>query len=288
MPPQFALSTWSLHRALGISFPDSPEDAGDGQARETWGQPRLSLLELPAQMAARGLMRLEICSFHLNRRDEGYLDAVKSAVAEAGVTLQALLIDDGDLNHPVHGDRDAAWIGHWIDVAAQLGAESARVIAGKQVATDETRGRSIAALTDLGRRGADQGVRVTTENWFDTTASPHDVHAILDALDGAVGFLADFGNWSGPTKYADLASILTRADYCHAKCSFDHHLTMASDDFEQCLSAASDANYAGPFTLIYESSNEDEWRGIEMERDFILAHSQSNRHFSGQKREATG
>ncbi len=271
MTPEFALSTWSLHRAIGISYPDAPGNNGSGAARETWGPGTISLTEVPARMAEMGIDRLEICSFHLNRAHRAHLDAVRASIQDAGVSLQALLIDDGDITDPEHSARDTAWVGDWIDVAARLGAETARVIAGKQPPTEEVLNRSIGNLAELGRRGEGQGVRVTTENWFDTTPGPREVHTILDGLDGTVGLLADMGNWTGPGKYADLASLFERADYCHAKCSFAAGFAMDRDDYGQCLTAAANAGYTGPFTLIYDGPDADEWQAIAMERDFIAA-----------------
>jgi hypothetical protein len=49
-------------------------------------------------------------------------------------------------------------------------------------------------------------VRVIT-NWLDLLAGPREVAQVLDRLGGEVGLLADFGNWKGPRKYADLAAI---------------------------------------------------------------------------------
>jgi hypothetical protein len=108
-----------------------------------------------------------------------------------------------------------------------------------------------------------------TENWFDTLAGPKEVHQVLDRLDGAVGFLADFGNWKGPSKYDDLASVFGRAEDAHAKCFFANGLAMQADDYAKCLTAASAAGYAGPYTLIYESPDDDEWEAVRMERDFL-------------------
>ncbi len=274
--PALALSTWSIHRALGLSFPDTPADGRSGGSEPTWGAGTLSLMEVPERIAALGIGRLEVCSFHLPRGDRGYLRELRGALDGAGVALQALLIDDGDLADPLHGDRDAAWIGAWIDVAAELGAERARVIGGKQPPDPAVLQRVTNALARLARRGDGQGVRVTTENWHATLANPDAVHAVLDRLDGAVGLLADFGNWSGPGKYDDLASILPRAENCHAKCAFADDMTMDADDYGRCLAVAEAAGYRGPFTLIYEGTNDDEWAGIAMERDFILARAGSS------------
>jgi sugar phosphate isomerase/epimerase len=116
----------------------------------------------------------------------------------------------------------------------------------------------------------ERGVRIATENWFALTASPREVDHILDSVGEDLGFLADTGNWSGPTKYAELKSIFARANLCHAKCHFGPGLDMDCDDYGKCIEAALDAGYAGPFTLVFESPSEL-WQGLEMERDFLLS-----------------
>jgi len=269
--PPLALSTWSIHRALGITWPNSPENDGDASFEETWGAGTMSLMEVPVRLAELGIDRLEICSFHIDRHDTGFLSALRSAIAESGITLQTLLIDDGDITDPVNARRDIGWIGRWIDVAAELGAEKARVIAGKRPPSPEVLDRTVAGLAELAKRGADQGVRVLTENWLATMAGPAEVHAVLDRLDGKVGFLADLGNWKGPTKYDDLAAILPRAENSHAHCTFTKDLEMGAEDFGRCLAVAREAGFAGPYTLIYNGPSDDEWRAVEMERDFLRA-----------------
>ena len=106
-------------------------------------------MDLPAALRQIGIDRLEICSFHIAAQDAGFLAALRSALADADVTLQTLLVDDGDITDPVHRQRDIAWIGRWIDVAAALGAERARVIArqGQAVARGARRGGCRAGRT---------------------------------------------------------------------------------------------------------------------------------------------
>jgi len=270
-PPQLAVSTWSIHRALGITWPNAPENDTDGPCEETWGPGTMSLMEVPARLVELGIDRLEICSFHVASRDGGFLDELRSAIAGSGITLQTLLIDDGDITDPVHARRDIGWIGRWIDVAVKLGAEKARVIAGKRPPSPEVLNRTVAGLAELAERGVDRGVRILTENWLATMAGPEAVHAILDRLDGKVGFLADLGNWKGPGKYDDLGSVLPRAENSHAHCTFTDDLEMDAEDFGRCLDVAREAGYAGPYTLIYNGPSADEWRAVEMERDFIRA-----------------
>ena len=113
-------------------------------------------------------------------------------------------------------------------------------------------------------------MRLVTENWFDLLAEPAHVNFLLDKLDGRIGLLGDFGNWSGPEKYADLKSIFGRAELCHAKASFiDGDLD--ESDYGQCVALAEEAGYKGPYTLIFDSEIPNEWHGLGVERDFILS-----------------
>lgn len=271
--PVIAVSSWSVHHALGLFHPNAPGNDIAGHAEEKWGAPMLSLMQLPRAIADRDIRHLQLCHFHLESREPIYLREVRAAIADAGVTLSTLLIDDGDITHPTMRDRDRDWIARWIDAAAELGAGAARVIAGKQRPSNETLDLSVEGLRTLGRYGASQGVRVTTENWLALTPSPKEVHYILDRVDGEIGFMADFGNWktTGPKRYDDLASILARSEDTHAKAWFPGD-TIDGEDFGLCLDAAERVGYKGPYTLIYEDKGGDEWSAVEAERDFVKSY----------------
>jgi len=101
--PAFAVSSWSLHRRIGLAYPDRPGKPATGIAEPVWGKGEVSILDLPTEVKAHGIDRLEICHFQLASRDPGYLAEMRVALARAGVTLQTLLIDDGDLSHPEPG-----------------------------------------------------------------------------------------------------------------------------------------------------------------------------------------
>ncbi len=268
---RLALSSWSVHRALGIRYPNAPGNDVAGPAETAWGPGEISLLDLPREAARIGINRMHICHFHLMSRDPAYLAEVRAALADAGVVLETLLIDDGDITHPVERRRDIDWIGRWIGAAAALGAKRARVIAGKQKPNAETLERAVLGLGELARRGRSEGVRIITENWFDLLAGPREVNEVLDRLQGEVGFLVDFGNWKGAGKYADLAAVFGRAEDSHAKAHFPRVGEMDAEDFGRCLTIADEAGYEGPYTLIYEGPDADEWQAIAMERDFVLA-----------------
>ena len=82
--------------------------------------------------------------------------------------------------------------------------------------------------------------------------------------------MTDTGNWSGPTKYADLASIFTRSQLCHAKATLGANYAVDEVDFGQCLAAAKSSGYSGPLTLIFHDEG-SEWLGLEAERSVVLA-----------------
>jgi hypothetical protein len=265
--PRLSVSTWSIHRALGITYSDSPAHTS-ASSEATYGAGSISLLELPARIAAMGIHTLEICHFHLPH-DRAYWNDLRGALDSAEVELWMLLIDDGDITHPEQGARDLEWIGNWIDAAGILGAKNARVIAGKSEASPETIERSRNGLSILSQRAKRAGVRLMTENWHRLLSRPEDVHDLLDGFDGEIGLLLDFGNWGGATKYDDLEAIFALAESCHAKCSFDNQKPDAHD-YQRCLELSRAANFSGPYTLIYDGPDNDEWHGLTLERDLVL------------------
>ncbi len=142
------------------------------------------------------------------------------------------------------------------------------MIAGKAQPTKEALALAVDGLKAMAALGKARGVRIVTENWFDTLSTPEAVFHVLDAVGPDLGFLADTGNWSGPSKYADLTSIFARAELCHAKTDFGPGLVIDAQDYGKCIEAAQNAGYVGPFTLIFASEG-DEWAGLEAERAFI-------------------
>jgi len=216
-----------------------------------------------------GLHTLEICHFHLPTRDRGYLRELRSEMVNAQVEPFTLLVDSGDITDPVHGERDVEWIGGWLDDAAELGVERARVIAGKSQPSDEAMSASIHGLCRLADRADAVGVRLTTENWMGLMASPDQVLKVMDALDGRLGLCVDFGNWRGAGKYDDLAELMPRAESFHAKCAFGADGAMDKEDFVRCLDLARAATKAGPYTLIYDGPNPDEWANLDAERAVV-------------------
>jgi sugar phosphate isomerase/epimerase len=265
-PLRYSVSTWSLHRALGQP---QPYGVGDDLPTATHGRGALSLLELPARIAAAGIHTLEICHFHLPTLERTYLAELRSALDEVGVELFSLLVDDGDITNAHNAARDLAWIAGWFEVASQLGAKRMRVVAGKSAPSAETLELSARGLRSLATQAQAHGIRLMTENWLTLLSGPAAVLALLDQLEGDVGLCLDFGNWTGPAKYAELQEIVGRAESCHAKANFAAPYAIDRADFVRCLDLTRAASFSGPYTLIYSGPGSDEWQGLACEQEVV-------------------
>ncbi len=145
-----------------------------------------------------------------------------------------------------------------------------RVIAGKLSPTAESIQLSSQRLGQLADVTTSQGIRLMTENWFGLTADSESVTAVLDNLDGRVGLCLDFGNWVGEDKYNQLATIAPYAESCHAKAQFDEDGLIDGRDYAQCLEITAHVSFQGPYTLIYDNAQLDEWAGLAIEKEYVL------------------
>jgi sugar phosphate isomerase/epimerase len=261
---ELAVSSWSLHRRLGPTYPGLDLQPGARASELPFGQGAISLLDLPAEAAGRGILLLEICHFHFPSTDTAYLRLLRSRLDAVGVVPLTLLIDDGDITEEDADERlqVLSLIEGWIDVASELGARQARVIAGYAQPGDEAVRRSSAALASLSEYGRQRGVRVITENWISLSMHPDSLLEILNRTGDAVGLCADFGNYKGEDKYDQLRRILPRATSIHAKADFPRAGELDSADFTRCLVLSREAGFDGPYVLIFDNDG-DEWQGVE-------------------------
>lgn len=256
-----AVSSWALHRTLGVSYPDSPSTGP--RERDAHGASPLPLLELPAQLAEHGYRAMQLCHFHLPSREAGYLDDLRAALSEANVSLHAVLIDDGDPADAEVGERDTAWIAGWTRTAEALGAGHVRVIAGKAETNSEGIARSADRLKTLAEGTT---VRVETENWYPLLSTPEAVLEFLDLTEGRVGLCGDWGNWPRPRKYDDLKRIMPHAETCHAKLEFLTAATLDEEDAEACISLTRAAGFDGTYVLVNGGVGDSEWEALEIQR----------------------
>jgi sugar phosphate isomerase/epimerase len=202
---------------------------------------------------------------HSPSREQSYLAELRAALEEASITLDALLVDDGDLTAP-DADAAEAWIGGWLDAAAVLGAKRARVAAGKADPAPETLREGATRLARLAASHPE--VRVVTENWWGMLPDADAVLTLLEQTGESVGLLIDLGNWSGPDKYEQLARIAPLAETCHAKCRFTED-GPDREDYRKALQVLADAGFDGPLALIYDGPDDDEWGCLDVEYGIV-------------------
>lgn len=268
MKNRLAVSSWALHRTLGVTYPDSPALGRRAAEKHGQGEP-LPLLHLPSALERRGYLSMQLCHFHLSGRDADTVRDFRNALLDAGVSLHALLIDDGDITHPEHGERDFDWIRLWLDVAQELGATRARVIAGRQHWSEETFAAARDRLAALANHAAN--LRLEIENWHELLGDPESVHTLLDSLGDRVGLCADWGNWPRPMKYTSLPKILSRAETVHAKLEFLGPEFLDQEDAAAMISMTRAAGFLGTYVLVNGGSGANEWDALEIQRDAILS-----------------
>ena len=273
---RLAISTWTLHRELGAMYRQA--EHGSKEMISNGGEGGLSLLETPAELQKRGIAAVEACHFHFPSLENAYLDEFRAALDDADIELYSLLIDTGDISHPDDDQRqkEVETIRFWLRVAAQIGASHARVVAGGLDIGPQNGGakdhpvirQSAETLLALAREAAETGVQVNTENFRPLAKTAENLLAILDLCEGEVGLCADFGNYRGGGKYDQLAQIIPRANVLHAKAHYPAAGQMAQEDFEKCLDLADDADFNGPYSLIFDGPG-SEWESVAQIQEVV-------------------
>lgn len=259
LDPTKALHTWSLFRTMGRFV--AAGSAPSGVLTENTSGEGLDLLELPGQLAAHGFKSAQLCHFYLPRTDAAYLAEVRAAFEAAGVDIECLLVDDGDVTHPEQGEDQQRWLSGWIGVAEQLGAPRVRVPAGDQAPTPETIALSARRLRELAAEHPD--IRVITENWKSLLIDAATTRRLFDQLEGEVGFLIDTGNWTGEDKYDQIAQVAGMAECSQVKARESSPGVLDAEDLTHALTVLRDVGYAGRISYVYAGNDDDEWSRLD-------------------------
>lgn len=259
LDPTKALHTWSLFRTLGRFVAPGAMPSG-GLPENTAGE-GLPLLELPAHLAAHGFTSAQLCHFYLPTTEAYYLAELRDAFDSAGVDLEVLLIDDGDVTHPAHGAAQQVWLSGWLEVAEQLRIPRVRVSAGDQPPSEDVLATSASRLRALAAEHP--GLRVLTENWKSLLVDADVTRNLLDRLEGEVGLLIDTGNWTGPDKYTQIARVAGEAECSQVKARERVDGSLDAEDFTRSLTVLRDAGYTGRLSLVYAGADDEEWGRLE-------------------------
>ncbi|MCY4145260.1 MAG: TIM barrel protein [Chloroflexi bacterium] len=266
---KLAISSWTLHGALGAPWYE-PDESGAMVNRAASQPAELSLLELPAFIAAEGIHLLEICNFHLPAIDDGYLARLLAKIEAAGVTLVNLLIDTGNLSAADNAvwRRDIAAAKRWQRVAVKLGAKGVRLDCGSDAPSPAAIQRSCDALRELADFGAELGLHTTTENWRATSVESDNLLRIMDGVGRSLQLCVDFGNAAKTAdKYATMRALLPRATSLHCKGIFTGDELDAAE-FTRALALVKAAGFSGHIALICDGTD-DEWRKTLVLKDHV-------------------
>ena len=264
-PTDKAVHAWSLDGTLGHPRVPGP----DGSGAVTRAEGALDLLDLPAELARRGYAGVQLAHFQLPTRDASYLAELRAALASSGVVLDAFLVDDGDLTHPTDADLHERWISGQLDDALALGADHARVGAGRSAPTPELLASSARRLSRLAHDHP--GIRLVVENWREMMPDADSVRTLLEQAED-VRLLIDLGNWTMPDKHEQLARIAEFAVTCHAKAHRHEDGRLDDVDYARSLRVLQDAGFTGALAMVNESSRpdgSDEWDGLEQEHEVV-------------------
>lgn len=240
----------------------------------------LKLLDYPRFTREQfGIEAVDLNNIFFESTKPEYLDQLRAAADEAKSTLLNLAIDEGgDLSDPNPTRRAIALANYarWIPIAAYLGMPSVRANSGGHGIDPKNREQHaihVDCCIDSFRRLADvglkHGVTVTIENHWGLSYEPDFIVKLVQSVErthgkGAVGVLADFGNWPDEVdRYQALTKIMPYAVATHAKVNdIDENLNHPRFDHQKCIAIAKQAGYDGYLGIEFESPTLDPVEGI--------------------------
>lgn len=267
-----SISTWSLHRLLGpLRLTAWNAEIGDHTLSEQ-EQPQIhTLLELPAEAAARGYQAIEVCHFHFPTTETAYLEQLRSSFQASNVQFDTLLLDYGNLtaSDDIQRNSDLSLIKKWIDIASLCGAKQIRVVAGESSPTDEEAIQmSAASLTELANYASSKSVRVITENFRALTSTAESCLKLLSQAGDSVGFITDFGNYNSSNKIEEIGSTIPFSVSVHVKPSYDSQGFPDKAELITYLQKVQDVGYTGAYVLIYDGPG-DMWEGLSRVKEIV-------------------
>ena len=249
--------SWSLHSY----FPQTREKDFK------WPGKILDLREYPELIADRyHIHNFEVCNTHFESTSPSYLRDLKAAVRKAHGRITNMPVDyPNDWKGTGLCDPDEkpwrweiAERKKWIDIAAELGAQSIRPNPGGTVQMTDF-SRPIAAYRELGEYGKSKGVKVLIENHGNVAAKAESIVAIIKGAGPEwVGALPDFGNFPEAARYQGLERMFPYASVvCHARgLRYDAQGNEVGFDFHRCMQIAESAGFKGVYSAEFGGDGE--------------------------------
>ncbi len=221
----------------------------------------LTLLEFPKVCASAGVKTVELCSAFFAGQDTRYLNDLRRALEDNGLTVRNIAVDMGNL---AGGDAavrrtDLEGLKQWFYTASALKSAAIRVNTGHA----EDAGaidRAIDGYRELVRVGEQAGVKLLMENHGGVSSTSGNLAKILKALD-TPGFATcpDTGNFPEGDWEEGTRVLAPRAFSCHVKV-----FTYSADgrqswqgrdgqtreyDLKKSLTILKEAGYRGPLCV---------------------------------------
>jgi len=232
--------------------------------RDLMGSGKLDYLTAPKLLKDLGIPGICYNSIWMKSYDKPYLDSIKKACKDAGVTITGFIIegniatlDDAARTRQIEEDIKQ------LKAAAYLGAPVVRINlggTGKGQDVDDTVGvqRVIDAFNQILPIAKPLGVKITIENHGGVSKNADAILKVIKGTDPAwVGACLDFGNWPAERRNTESAKLAIYAYHVHAKC---HEFTPDGEavgmDYKYLLGLLKRANYAGAVSIEYEGGGD--------------------------------
>ncbi len=191
-----------------------------------------------------------------------YLMELKGMAFRLGLDISGTAIgNDFCVANEERLEQEKAQCREWIDYAALMGAPVIRIFAGKAprgVTEAAARAQCIAAINECLEHAAQKGVVLALENHGGLTATPEQLLAIVEGVDGSPWFGVNFdsGNFKTDDPYGDLARIAPYAVNAQLKVSIVRQGQRERADFRRIAGILRDAGYRGYVALEYEEDED--------------------------------
>ena len=223
----------------------------------------MTLLDLPRACKELGVDTIELVSTFFISQHARYLNQVRAAVEEQGLTIRNIAVDQGDIANPDAATRrtDIEALKQWFYVARAIGSEAIRVNSGAASPTDQDAlDRIVEGYRELAQEAAHTGIYLLIENHGGASADPRNIRLFLERVDSP-WFRAcpDTSNFTNDTWEEGMQIMAPSAFSAHIKVwdySPDGVQTRASRagepqtyDLKRSLQILKDAGYAGPLCI---------------------------------------
>jgi sugar phosphate isomerase/epimerase len=226
-------------------------------------QKTMTQLDLPAASRQAGVDIVELCSAFFPSQTAAYLNDLRRAIRDAGVSVRNIAVDMGDISS-ADADRrrtDLEALKQWFHVARAIGAEAIRVNSGgSEPTTAGELARNVEGYQELAAEAEHVGVHLLIENHGGASFDPGHIKGILDAVGSPrLGTCPDTGNFVGGTWRDGIRVMAPVAFTCHVKVSaytadglqprIGHDGRDRSADLKAILRTLKDSGYRGPLCI---------------------------------------